>query len=57
MVLTNEDNVTKILSQKEIIKNKNLGIYNANPNYNLGDFLIQETNTLSRWDSRYLFVK
>lgn len=57
MILTNEEKVTRLLSQKEIIQHKNIEIYKTNPNYNLGNFLMQEKNAISKWGSKYIFIK
>ena len=57
MTYTNEECVTKLLSRKEIIKGKHVEIFKPNPDYNLGDFLMREKHSTSKWGSKYLFVK
>lgn len=57
MELTSEQIVTKILSEKSILKDKNNSSYISNPNYNLGAFLDDIKSAPSQYGTKYIFVK
>ena len=64
MNITNEDNVTKILTDKEIIRRQdspelfeNTPHYSTNPLYDLTHFMNTKTPELSQFGNRYVFVK
>ena len=54
--MESEDNVTKILTQREILKNKKFGFV-SNPNYNLGEFLLNIPEGSNPYDNRFVFIK
>lgn len=56
MELTNEEKVTKLLSQNEIIRNK-LDFSFATSPYNLSEFLEKTKNEPSQYDERFIFIK
>ncbi len=62
--LSNEDIVTKILSDREILMRQDApdvfergAKYSTNPNYNLSDYLKKPRREISRFGEKYLFVK
>ena len=59
-----EDNVTRLLADREIIKRQdvpdlfeNAPHYSTNPLYDLTYFLNTKTPELSKFGNRYIFVK
>ena len=62
--LSNEDLVTKILSDREILMRADApdvfesgAKYATNPNYNLSDYLKNPKREISRYGEKYLFVR
>ena len=51
-----EEIVTKILTEREILKKKKLGFV-SNPDYNLNEFLQNAPIEKNRFDNRFVFIK
>ena len=56
MELSNEEKVTKLLCQNEIIKGQNIHSFVTSP-CNLSAFLDNVKNQPSEYDERFLFIK
>ena len=57
MELTNEQVVTKILSENSILKEKINSFDITLPRYNLGNFLKKYKNSPSPYGEKYIFIK
>ena len=51
-----EEIVTKILTEREILKKKRLGFV-SNPDYNLKEYLKNPQPEINPYDSRFVFIK
>jgi len=56
MELTAEETVTKLLSNNEILRGKNIGPV-SNPVYNLGEFLKNYKPEPSPYEGKYVFIR
>lgn len=56
MKVTNEEKVTKLLSQNEILRNGFEHTFVNSP-YNLSEFLENIKNQPSQYDTRFMFIK
>ena len=57
MELTNEQIVTNLLSEKEIINPKKNNGFASNPTYNLGEFLSDFKPEPSPYEGKYVFIR
>ena len=58
--LSNEDVVTKLLSDREILKRQEALVSSmnvTNPNYDLTNYLMNKKREVSRFGPKYIFVK